>query len=99
MTALQSSAQKELQRLVSQIERIEEERKALAGDVRDKLVEAKNKGFDPKIIRKVLALRKKSAADREEEEAILDAYMVALGMAGTPLGDYAKAQEGELAHV
>lgn len=92
MTALQSSAQKELQRLVDQIERLDEERKALSGDIKDKFSEAKHKGFDVKVLRKILALRKKSAADREEEQAILDVYLHALGMAGTPLGDYADRQ-------
>jgi uncharacterized protein (UPF0335 family) len=66
---------------------------------RDKLTEAKGLGFDVKVLRKILALRKKSQADREEEEAILDVYLEALGMAGTPLGDYALAKEGELATV
>jgi uncharacterized protein (UPF0335 family) len=92
MTALQSSAQKELARLIDRIENIEAERKELASDVKDLFAEAKGKGFDAAIMRKVLALRKKSAADREEEQAILDTYMIALGMAGTPLGEYADRQ-------
>jgi uncharacterized protein (UPF0335 family) len=96
MTALQSNAQKELRRLVEKIERIEEERKELASDVRDTLAEAKGKGFDPKIIRKILALRKKTADERAEEDAILDTYMHALGMAGTPLGEYADRQLEEV---
>lgn len=92
MTALQSNAQKELRRLIEGVERIEQERKELASDVKDLFAEAKGKGFDVKIMRKILALRKKSAADREEEQAILDVYMAALGMDGTPLGDYADRQ-------
>jgi uncharacterized protein (UPF0335 family) len=100
MTALQVSAKKELKRLVDQIERLDEERKGIADDIRDKLTEAKGLGFDVKVLRKILALRKKSQADREEEEAILDVYLHALGMLdGTPLGNYAKAKEGELATV
>jgi uncharacterized protein (UPF0335 family) len=80
MTSLQSSAQKQLRQLIEQIERLEEEKKALAGDVRDKYAEAKGLGFDVKAIRKIVSLRKKSQTDRQEEEAILAVYMHALGM-------------------
>jgi uncharacterized protein (UPF0335 family) len=81
MTALQVSAQKQLRQLVEQIERLEEEKKALAGDIRDKYLEAKAVGFDVKALRKIISLRKKSATDRQEEEAILAVYLHALGMA------------------
>jgi uncharacterized protein (UPF0335 family) len=80
MTALQASAQNQLRQLIEQIERLEEEKKALGGDIRDKYAEAKAMGFDTKAIRKIVALRKKSATDRQEEEAILAVYMHALGM-------------------
>jgi len=80
MTTLQESAQKQLLQLIEQIERLEEEKKALAGDIRDKYLEAKGVGFDPKALRKIVSLRKKSATDRQEEEAILAVYMHALGM-------------------
>jgi uncharacterized protein (UPF0335 family) len=80
MTALQVSSQKQLRQLVEQIERLEEEKKALAGDIRDKYLEAKGLGFDVKALRKIVALRKKSATDRQEEESILAVYMHALGM-------------------
>ena len=80
MTTLQVSAQKQLRQLIEQIERLEEEKKALAGDVRDKYLEAKAVGFDVKALRKIVSLRKKSKTDREEEEAILAVYMHALGM-------------------
>jgi uncharacterized protein (UPF0335 family) len=80
MTALQVSAQKQLRQLVEQIERLEEEKKALAGDIRDKYLEAKAVGFDPKALRKIVSMRKKSETDRQEEEAILAVYMHALGM-------------------
>lgn len=84
MTALQVSAQKQLRQLVEQIERLEEEKKALAGDIRDKYLEAKAVGFDTKALRKIVSLRKKSETDRQEEEAILAVYMHALGMASEP---------------
>ena len=80
MTTLQSSAQKQLRQLIEQIERLEEEKKALAGDIRDKYLEAKAVGFDVKALRKIVSLRKKSQTDRQEEEAILAVYMHALGM-------------------
>ncbi|HWB46454.1 MAG TPA: DUF2312 domain-containing protein [Hyphomicrobiaceae bacterium] len=80
MTALQVSAQKQLRQLVEQIERLEEEKKATAGDIRDKYAEAKSMGFDIKALRKIVGLRKKSRTDRQEEEAILEVYMHALGM-------------------
>jgi uncharacterized protein (UPF0335 family) len=80
MTTLQVTAQKQLRQLVEQIERLEEEKKALAGDIRDKYLEAKGVGFDPKALRKIISLRKKSATDRQEEDAILAVYMHALGM-------------------
>jgi uncharacterized protein (UPF0335 family) len=80
MTTLQASSQKQLRQLIEQVERLEEEKKALAGDIRDKYLEAKALGFDVKIMRKVVSLRKKSQSDRQEEEALLAVYMHALGM-------------------
>jgi len=80
MTSLQSSAQKQLRQLIEQIERLEEEKKALAGDIRDKFAEAKGLGFDIKVMRKIISLRKKSHTERQEEESILAVYMHALGM-------------------
>jgi uncharacterized protein (UPF0335 family) len=80
MTTLQASAQKQLRQLIEQIERLEEEKKALAGDIRDKYLEAKGVGFDIKALRKIVSLRKKSQTDRQEEDAILAVYMHALGM-------------------
>lgn len=90
MTALRASSQSQLRQFIEQIERLEEERKALGTDIRDKLLEAKAMGFDPKVMRKVLALRRKSKSEREEENALLDTYLHALGMlADTPLGQWA----------
>jgi uncharacterized protein (UPF0335 family) len=80
MTTLQVSAQKQLRQFVEQIERLEEEKKALAGDIRDKYAEAKVLGFDTRALRQIVRLRKKSSTDRQEEEAILATYMHALGM-------------------
>ena len=80
MATLQASAQKQLRQLVEQIERLEEEKRALAEDIRDKLAEAKAVGFDVKVLRQIVRLRKKSKTDRQEEEALLEVYMHALGM-------------------
>lgn len=80
MTSLQASAQSQLRQFIEQLERLEEEKKALAADIRDKFAEAKAVGFDPKIMKQILRLRKQPKDDRDEEEAILATYMHALGM-------------------
>ncbi|HJZ33573.1 MAG TPA: DUF2312 domain-containing protein [Hyphomicrobiaceae bacterium] len=80
MVTLQVSAQKQLRQLIEQIERLEEEKKALAADIRDKYAESKGLGFDVKIMRKIISLRKKSQSDRQEEDALLATYLHALGM-------------------
>ena len=82
MTTLQASTQNQLRQLIEQIERLEEEKKGLSDDIKDKFLEAKSVGFDVKALRQVIRLRKKSQTDREEEEAILEVYLHALGMLG-----------------
>ncbi|MEM9354921.1 MAG: DUF2312 domain-containing protein [Pseudomonadota bacterium] len=82
MTTLHGAAQEHLRQFIEQIERLEEEKKAIADDIRDKFSEAKAVGFDVKAMRQILKLRKKSKDDRDEEEAILTTYMHALGMVG-----------------
>ena len=84
------SAQR-LKSFIDRIERLEEEKKALTGDIKEVYAEAKSGGFDPKIIRKVVALRKLDAADRQEQQAMLDLYLDAIGdLKGTPLGEASK---------
>jgi uncharacterized protein (UPF0335 family) len=80
MSTLQASAQKQLRQFVEQIERLEEEKKQLASDIRDKYLEAKAVGFDVKALRQIVRLRKKSQEERQEEESVLEVYMHALGM-------------------
>ena len=75
-----SFAQGQIRSLVERIERLEEEKKTIAGDIKEVYAEAKANGFDTKILRKVISLRKKDRHEREEEEAVLDLYMQALGM-------------------
>lgn len=96
MTTLQASAQNQLRQFVEQIERLEEEKKAIAGDIRDKFAEAKAIGFDVKALRQVVRLRKKSQTERQEEESILDTYMHALGMDGG-IGHNSSGAETEVA--
>lgn len=73
-------AKDQLRSLIERIERLEEEKAALSADVREVYSEAKGFGFDTKIIRQVVRLRKLDRADRQEQEAILDLYLAALGM-------------------
>ncbi len=74
----------QLRSFIERIERLEEEKKGLSDDIRDVFAEAKGNGFDTKVMRQVIRLRKKEPAERQEEEAILDLYMHALGMAPAP---------------
>jgi uncharacterized protein (UPF0335 family) len=79
-----------LQSFVARIEKLEEERAALAADIREVYSEAKGSGFDVKIMRKVIALRKLEPAERAEMAELLDIYCQALGMlSDTPLGEAA----------
>ena len=77
-----SIAGEELKAFIERIERLEEEKAALAGDLRDVYSEAKANGFDTKIMRKIVSLRRKDHAERQEEEAIMELYLAALGMQG-----------------
>jgi uncharacterized protein (UPF0335 family) len=86
MDSTTSFAQGQLKSLVERIERLEEDKKAIAGDIKEVYAEAKANGFDTKILRKVITIRKKDRTEREEEEAMLDLYMHALGMAPEPAG-------------
>ena len=70
----------QLRLLIERIERLEEEKASLSSDIKDVYAEAKANGFDTKILRKIVALRKRDHAERKEEEAILELYLEALGM-------------------
>ncbi len=76
----QSVAADQLKSFIERIERLEEEKAGIAGDIKEIFLEAKGNGFDTKAMRKILSLRKKDHAERQEEEAILELYMQALGM-------------------
>ena len=73
-------AAERLRSFVERIERLEEEKAALAADIREVFAEAKGTGFDTKIMRQVIKLRKMDRADVEEQETLLDLYCRALGM-------------------
>jgi uncharacterized protein (UPF0335 family) len=75
-------AKDQLKAFVERVERLEEEKKALADDVRDVYAEAKANGYDVKALRTVVKLRKQDVNERKEQEAILETYLHALGMLG-----------------
>ena len=75
-------AKDHLKAFVERIERLEEEKKAIADDIRDVYAEAKGTGFDTKALRAIVRLRKQDVDERKEQEAILETYLHALGMVG-----------------
>ena len=72
-------AKEQLKSFIDRIERLEEERTALSADIREVYAEAKGNGFDVKIIRKVVRIRKMDRAKRQEEDALIDLYLSAIG--------------------
>ena len=81
---VQGVARDHLRAFVERIERLEEEKKTIADDIKDVYAEAKANGFDTKILRKVVSIRKIDSNERLEQEAVLDTYLHALGMAPAP---------------
>ena len=77
--AMGGAAREQLKSFVARIERLEEEKANIAADIKDVYAEAKSMGFDVKILRKVISLRKRDKNERAEEEAILELYLAALG--------------------
>ena len=73
-------AQAQLRAIVERIERLEEEKAAIATDIKEVYAEAKCNGFDTKTLRQVIRIRKQDKAERQEQEALLDLYLHALGM-------------------
>lgn len=80
MTEVGGIAVDRLRSLIERIERLEEEKKAIARDIRDIFAEAKSAGFDVKVMREILKLRKMDAADRDEKEFLLETYRKALDL-------------------
>ena len=80
MADTESVTRDQLRSIVERIERLEEEKKEIADDIRDVYAEAKGNGFDVKALRQIVRLRKQDENERAEAESILDAYRAALGM-------------------
>jgi uncharacterized protein (UPF0335 family) len=80
MTDVGGIGAERLRSFLERIERLEEEKAALAADIREVYAEAKGNGFDAKIMRQVVKLRKMDSGDREEQEALLDLYKRAVGL-------------------
>ena len=79
-TAVGGIAADRLRSIIERVERLEEERKALAGDIKDIFAEAKGAGFDVKVIKAIIAIRRQEPAEVEEQETLLDIYRRALGL-------------------
>ena len=76
---LTATAQGRLRTIIERLERLEEDKQAVMTDMKEVFAEAKGEGYDVKILRKVIRIRKQDKAKRQEEDAILDLYMAALG--------------------
>jgi uncharacterized protein (UPF0335 family) len=76
---LNSAAQNQLKSVIERIERLEDDKAAVSSDLKEVYAEAKGNGFDTKILRKVVRLRKQDKAKRLEEEALIDLYLSAIG--------------------
>jgi len=73
-------ARDQIRTIIERIEKLEEEKAAIAGDIKEIYAEAKANGFDTKTLRRVVQLRKQDSVERQEQEALLDLYLHALGM-------------------
>ena len=76
---LGGNAQSKLKSIVERIERLEEDKAAVVSDIKEVYLEAKGNGFDTKVLRKVIRLRRMDKAKRQEEEALIDLYLSAIG--------------------
>lgn len=77
--SLTQTAQEKLRQLVARIEKLEEEKKSIADDVKESYAEAKSMGFDAKVLRQVIRIRKTPRQEREEQEQVRELYLHALG--------------------
>lgn len=75
-----SFAKGQLKAIIERIERLEEEKKTISDDIKDVYGEAKGNGFDVKVLRTIIRMRKQDANDRQEQETLLETYLQALGM-------------------
>jgi uncharacterized protein (UPF0335 family) len=84
---VEGAARTELRQFIERIERLEEEKKTIADDIKEVFGEAKGRGYDTKAIRSILKIRKQDPDERQEQNAILDVYLAALGMIEGPPDD------------
>lgn len=82
MDDISNAAAGQLKAFIERIERLEEEKKNIADDIKDVYAEAKGNGFDTKVLRKIVSIRKQDQNERKEQDEILSLYMQALGMEG-----------------
>lgn len=82
-----SVARDQIKAFIERIERLEEEKSSISEDIKEVYAEAKGNGFDTVILRKIIAIRKMDHNERMEQEALLDLYLNALGMAEAPSED------------
>ena len=75
-----NSSDDQLRLFIERVERLDEEKKGIADDIRDTYNEAKSQGYDPKIMRKIVRLRKMDVEKRQEEEALIEVYKLAVGL-------------------
>ncbi|HRE21078.1 MAG TPA: DUF2312 domain-containing protein [Rhabdaerophilum sp.] len=80
MDDINPSTAGQLKAIIERIERLEEEKRNIAGDIKDVYAEAKGNGFDVKTLRKIVSLRRQEPAERHEQEELLDVYLRAIGM-------------------
>jgi uncharacterized protein (UPF0335 family) len=88
-SSTESVAQDQIRAIIERIERMEEEKRAISDDIKEIYAEAKGNGFDSKVLRQIVRIRKQDASERAEQEALLELYMTALGMAYAPREDEA----------
>jgi len=94
MTTFGGVSGEQLRQYISRIEQLEREKSDIADNIRDVFAEAKGNGFDPKVMRQVLKIRKMEAHEREELEAVLDVYLHAMGMLpGAGISDQDQEQD------
>jgi len=79
-----SVAQDQIRAFIERIERLEEEKASIAEDIKEVYAEAKGNGFDTKVLRQIVRIRKQDHNERMEQEALLELYLTALGMATAP---------------
>lgn len=84
-----------LRSFVERIDKLEEEKNTIGGDIREVYAEAKAEGFDAKALRVIVRLYRQDASARNEHQALVDLYADALGLGGTPLGDAADRAEAK----